>query len=354
MYGLRSLQKRFINFDENNIFYATGGRFLSQHVLLPGGHPDARENSASQIFSSSNGEAVGVQPSLLDKRPSTPLFLFERYRGIDLYIKFEGANPSLCLKTRSAVHILQSMKSRSELSSDKTIIDASSGSFGGALAWAASILGYRCTIVGSSKMVPEAAAFISSLGGEVIKVGSITRHGYEYVSELIAADPAPWAFADQLNNPDNAGAYIELGREIHEQLPSVSAVVASAGTGGSLCGVARYLRSNKPDTVVVAVVAKDGERINGTYEKDDYWTPFLEEIFNGVGDRPPLADHKVAVDKATAMANMREMVARGAMTGFSAGGVLDAARRSIDDGVLSAGPVVMICGDSIFKNLSRL
>jgi cysteine synthase len=114
------------------------------------------------------------------------------------------------------------------------------------------------------------------------------------------------------------------------------------------------VKGEKPDTLVVAVVAKDGERINGTYEKDDYWTPFLEELFNGVDGKPALTDHKVAVDRATAMANMREMIARGAMTGFSAGGVLDAARRSIDAGVIAQGPVVMICGDSVFKNLSRL
>lgn len=295
-----------------------------------------------------------VQGSLLDERPKTPLFHFESYGGIDLYIKFEGANPSLCLKTRSAAHILQNMQARHELSPEKTIIDASSGSYGGALAWAAAILGYRCTIVGSSKMVPEAETFIAGLGAEVIKVGSITRHGYEYVSELLAADPGPWAFTDQLNNPDNAGAYLHLGREIHQQLPGVSAVVASAGTGGSLCGVARYFRAEKPDTSVVAVVAKDGERINGTYEKDDYWTPFLEELFNGAAGKPALVDYKVAVDRATAMANMREMIARGAMTGFSAGGVLEGARRSIDAGVIAPGPVVMICGDSVFKNLSRL
>jgi cysteine synthase B len=295
-----------------------------------------------------------VQVSLLDKRPKTPLFRFEQYCGIDIYIKFEGANPSLCLKTRSAVNILENMKSRGELSSEKTIIDASSGSFGGALAWAAAISGYRCTIVGSSKMVPEAAAFIASLGAEVIKVGSITRHGYEYVSDLVAANPGQWAFADQLNNPDNAGAFLELGQELHQQLPNLSAVVASAGTGGSLCGVGRYMRTRLPDTLIVASIAKDGERINGTFEKDDYWTPFLEELFKGVGGNPALADHKVAVDKATAMTNMREMVRRGAMTGLSAGGVLEAARRSIDDGVIKQGPVVMICGDSIFKNLSRL
>lgn len=301
------------------------------------------------------GSECRTEPlGLLGGLPETPLFLFETYCGIDLFIKFEGANPSLCLKTRSAANILRKMDSRHELSSEKTIIDASSGSFGAALAWVAAILDYRCTIVGSSKMVPEAEALITSLGAEVIRVGSITRHGYEYVSELVAAEPGAWAFADQLNNPDNAGAYLQLGREIHRQLPEVSAVVASAGTGGSLCGVARYVKARQPGTLVVAAVARDGERINGTYEKDDYWTPFLEELFNGVDGKPALADHKVAVDKATALTNMREMVRRGAMTGLSAGGVLDAARRAIDDGVITRGPVVMICGDSIIKNLSRL
>jgi len=307
-----------------------------------------------QRLSPADSECSKERFGLLGKLPETPLFPFEKYGGIDLFIKFEGANPSLCLKTRSAANILQKMESRHELSSDKTIIDASSGSFGGALAWVAAILGYRCTIVGSSKMVPEAETLIASLGAEVIRVGSITRHGYEYVSELVAADPGAWAFTDQLNNPDNAGAYLQLGREIHQQLPEVSAVVASAGTGGSLCGVARYVKAYQPDTLVVAAVAKDGERINGTYEKDDYWTPFLEELFNGADGKPALADHKIAVDKATAMANMREMVRRGAMTGLSAGGVLDAARRAIDVGVIAQGPVVMICGDSIIKNLSRL
>ncbi len=292
--------------------------------------------------------------NLMDSRPKTPLFRFDRYRDIDLFIKFEGANPSLCLKTRSAVNILRKMHARNELSSEKTVIDASSGSFGGALAWAAGIYGYKCTIVGSEKTVPEASALITSLGAEIIKVGSVTRHGYEYIVDLIAANPEQWAFTDQLNNPDNAGAYLELGREIHEQLPNVAAVVASAGTGGSLCGVARHFKSEKPDTLIVATVAKDGERINGTYEKDDYWTPFLEELFNGVGGKPALTDHKVAVDKASALANMRDMVRRGAMTGFSAGGVLETARRAIDDGVITEGPVVMICGDSVFKNLSRL
>jgi len=307
-----------------------------------------------QRLSPTHSECSTGRIGLLGDLPETPLFLFETYCGIDLFIKFEGANPSLCLKTRSAANILQKMECRRELSREKTIIDASSGSFGGALAWVAAILGYRCTVVGSSKMVPEAEALITSLGAEVIRVGSITRHGYEYASELVAADPGAWAFTDQLNNPDNAGAYLQLGQEIHQQLPEVSAVVASAGTGGSLCGVARYVKAHLPDTLVVAAVAKDGERINGTYEKDDYWTPFLEELFNGVAGKPATADHKIAVDKATAMANMREIIRRGAMTGLSAGGVLDAARRAIDDNVIRRGPVAMICGDSIFKNLSRL
>jgi len=274
-------------------------------------------------LSPTDSECSTGRIGLLSELPETPLFLFETYCGIDLFIKFEGANPSLCLKTPSVANILQKMEGRHELSSEKTIVDASSGSFGGALAWVAAILGYRCMVVGSSKMVPEAEALITSLGAEVIRVGSITRHGYEYVSELVAANPGAWAFADQLNNPDNAGAYLQLGREIHQQLPEVSAVVASAGTGGSLCGVARYVKAHQPGTSVVAAVAKDGERINGTYEKDDYWTPFLEELFNGVDGKPALADHKIAVDKATAMANMRKMVRRGAMTGLSAGGVLE-------------------------------
>lgn len=200
--------------------------------------------------------------NILDTVGNTPLVrLVHVTRGIRpvLLAKLEYFNPTGSVKDRMALYIVEDAERRGLLKPGGTIVEASSGNTGAALAMIAAVKGYRCIITMPDKMSDEKKNFMIALGAEVIvtptDVPPDSPQSYYSLARRIAAEtPNAW-FPDQYNNPKNIEAhYYCTGPEIWEQTEGqIDYLVAGIGTGGTLSGAGKYLKERKPNTKVVAV-----------------------------------------------------------------------------------------------------
>ena len=200
--------------------------------------------------------------NILDTVGNTPLVrLVHVTRGISpvLLAKLEYFNPTGSVKDRMALYIVEDAERRGLLKPGGTIVEASSGNTGAALAMIAAVKGYRCIITMPDKMSDEKKNFMIALGAEVIvtltDVPPDSPQSYYSLARRIAAEtPNAW-YPDQYNNPKNIEAhYYSTGPEIWEQTEGqIDYLVAGIGTGGTLSGAGKYLKEKKPNTKVVAV-----------------------------------------------------------------------------------------------------
>jgi cysteine synthase len=233
----------------------------------------------------------------------------------------------------------------------KTLIDASSGNMGCSLAYFGKAMGIRVRIVGSSKLTAEKRQFMEYFGATVETTGDFTIEGSRYCRKLTESDPASWYFLDQLHNSENPAAHFKgTGPEILSQVPGVTAVVGSIGSGGTLLGTARYLKQQDDRIRIFAVEAASGTRLPGTaaLADGDYRTPFIEEGF-----ARDLFDLSVQVSEAEAVELARSLTSAGVFGGLQTYAVIAAAWRLIEAGELR-GDIVVISGDTGWKNMDSL
>lgn len=261
----------------------------------------------------------------------------------------EGYNPTGSLKDRSAKAILLDLK-RKGLLENKTIVDASSGSFGCAIAYFGGLLNKPVTVVSNSKLTSQNKSFIKLMGAELIIHGDVTKESNEFCQKMIAENPDKYVFCDQLNNWESPKAhYYGTGTEILKEMPDVKAVVASMGSGATLWGVGTYLKEKDPTVKIIASIAAPGTSLAGTFkEGKDYYSPFIKDLeFKGV------IDLKSEVTAEQALKNARDLARKGFFVGPQTGGVFQAAINAIEKFNIS-GKIVIISGDSGWKNMDRL
>jgi [CysO sulfur-carrier protein]-thiocarboxylate-dependent cysteine synthase len=273
-------------------------------------------------------------------------------REARLYIKLEGCNPTGSVKDRACVRMIQKSIDHGALRPGMTLLDASSGNMACAIAYYGRLLGYPSELVVSSKLTAEKQNFLLYFGATLRKVGDFTIEGNQFCRELVETRrPNPYCFLDQLHNWENPRAsYETLGAEVLADFPDVAAVVGSLGSGGSLLGTAQRIKEACPGAHVVAVQAAAGTRLPGTgsFDEGDYVTPFIrkgmdEGIFNQI----------VKIREQDAVRRVREVREQGIFCGLQTGGVLHAALTVIAEQRL-AGDVVVISGDSGWKNMDKL
>lgn len=221
-----------------------------------------------------------------------------------------------------------------------------------ALAYFGAILGYPVTVVCSSKLTNDKAQFIRYFGAKLIAIGDFTIEGNAHCSEKIIPEaPEQYAFLDQLRNWDNPRAHYETtGREILTDFPDVQAVVGSLGSGGTMNGIARYIKEHRPATSIVTVEAGRGTKIPGTgaFSDGDFVTPFIEQLWSG-----GFVDSRRQINLDQAETRTRELAAQGFFCGVQTGGVVQAAVREAIESDLS-GDIVAISGDAGWKNMDKL
>jgi cystathionine beta-synthase len=199
-------------------------------------------------------------PSILGLVGGTPVVRLEKLgRGLapTLLVKLEFLNPGGSNKDRIGLRMIEAAERDGKLRPGGTIVEPTSGNTGVGLALVAAIKGYRMVFVVPDKVAPEKIALLRAFGAEVVicptAVDPDSPESYYSVSDRLAEEIPGGFKPDQYSNPENAEAhYRTTGPEIWEQTGGeLDAVVVSIGTGGSISGVGRYLKEQKPDVLVV-------------------------------------------------------------------------------------------------------
>lgn len=176
-----------------------------------------------------------------------------------LYAKCEFFGPGGSIKDRIGLAMIEAAEAEGTLRPGGTVVEATGGNTGLALAMAASLKGYRCICTMPDKMSSEKVKLLRAFGAEVVITPTAIPpdHPDHYLvkARSIAAETPGAVMADQFYNQANPNAhYATTGREIWEQSEGrVTHFVASAGTGGTITGVGRYLKEQNPDVTIVGV-----------------------------------------------------------------------------------------------------
>jgi cysteine synthase len=294
-----------------------------------------------------------IVKSMTELIGNTPLLRIElpEFKKVNFHVKLESFNPTGSIKDRACISNINSALEAGKLEKSKTILDASSGNMACALAFFGKIMGFKVKVVCNTKLTDDKKNFIKYFGAELDVMGEKTIEGNQYCKQLAETPEGTekYCFLDQLHNPSNPRAsYETLGPEIHRDLPDITAVIGSMGSGGSMCGVARYFREFKKDTKIYTSQAASGTKIPGTgsFVDGEYITPFIKELMENYQD-------SFLVSQQQAEERTKQLAISGVYAGFQAGGVLEAAYQAIEKYQL-LGDIVMIIGDAGWKNMDKL
>ncbi|MDX9875533.1 MAG: cysteine synthase CysM [Spongiibacteraceae bacterium] len=279
-------------------------------------------------------------PTVEETIGNTPLVRLQRLPGATtntILVKLEGNNPAGSVKDRPALNMIRQAEARGEIRPGDTLIEATSGNTGIALAMAAAIRGYRLKLIMPANSSEERKLAMAAYGAELIEVSR--EEGMEGARDLALKMQADGLgkVLDQFGNPDNSGAhYATTGPEIWEQTGGcITHFVSSMGTTGTIMGVSRYLKERNPAVRIVGLQPTEGAAIPGIRRWPEAYLP---SIF----DRTAV-DEVIDMGQETAERTMRELAAReGILCGVSSGGAVAAALQ-ISERVENAVIVAIIC-----------
>jgi cysteine synthase B len=260
--------------------------------------------------------------SLQDTIGATPLVRLQRLpgeenatRGNVVLGKLEGNNPAGSVKDRPALSMIQRAAERGEIRPGDTLIEATSGNTGIALAMAAAMLGYRMILVMPEDLSIERAQTMKAYGAELVLTPR--SGGMEYARDLaeqMVAD-GKGRVLDQFANPDNPRIHYEsTGPEIWDDTAGrVTHFVSAMGTTGTITGVSRYLKEKNPAVRIVGAQPAEGSRIPGIRKWPEAYLPKIYD--------PKYVDQIMLVSQADAE-DMARRLAReeGLFAGISAAG----------------------------------
>ncbi len=261
-------------------------------------------------------------PTIEDAIGHTPLVALQRIgaqdnaaRGNVILGKLEGNNPAGSVKDRPALSMIRRAEERGEIKPGDTLIEATSGNTGIALAMAAAIKGYRMVLIMPEDLSVERAQTMKAFGAELVLTPK--SGGMEYARDLADQMVAQGkgVVLDQFANPDNPRIHYETtGPELWEQTEGrITHFVSDMGTTGTITGVARFLREKNPAVRIVGAQPQEGSRIPGIRKWPEEYLPKIYE--------PQLVDELVLVSQDDAE-DMARRLAReeGIFAGISAAG----------------------------------
>lgn len=178
--------------------------------------------------------------------------------GVNFYAKLEFMNPGGSIKDRIGYWMIEDAEKKGELKPGGTIVEGTSGNTGVGLAIAAAIKGYKCVFVLPDKMSTEKIRNLRAFGAKVVVTPTAVEpddpRSYYQVSRRLARETPNAIYMNQYDNLSNRDAHYHLtGPEILEQMPEIDVFVAGIGTGGTICGVGKYLKEKRPSCQIVAV-----------------------------------------------------------------------------------------------------
>ncbi|WP_293648071.1 cysteine synthase CysM [Thiolapillus sp.] len=271
---------------------------------------------------------------------NTPLVELQRLPGKTgnvLLVKLEGNNPAGSVKDRPALKMIEQAERRGEIRAGDTLIEATSGNTGIALAMVAAIKGYRLKLIMPDNMSMERKAAMAAYGAELVLVSE--EQGMEGARDLgmDLQSSGQGKLLNQFDNPDNPLAHYEgTGPELwRDTAGRITHFVSAMGTTGTIMGVARFLREQRDDVQVIGVQPEEGAQIPGIRR----WPrEYLPAIFD-----PSLVDREMDVSQQEAEDTTRALAEKeGIFCGISSGGAVAAMLR-LSREVSNAVLVAIVC-----------
>ncbi len=271
---------------------------------------------------------------------NTPLVRLQRLPGVSnntILVKLEGNNPAGSVKDRPALSMISRAELRGDIKPGDTLIEATSGNTGIALAMVAAIKGYRMILIMPDNSTAERKASMAAYGAELILVSKAA--GMEGARDLALKMQAEGKgkVLDQFGNPDNPLAhYTTTGPELWQQTGgTITHFVSSMGTTGTIMGTSRYLKEKNPAIQIIGLQPAEGAQIPGIRRWPEAYLPKIYERdrVDGIGSMPqPLAEQ-----------TMRDLARKeGIFCGVSSGGAV-AAALELSQQVENAVIVAIIC-----------
>ena len=279
-------------------------------------------------------------PTIADCVGQTPLVRLQRLAGDTsntLLVKLEGNNPAGSVKDRPALSMITRAELRGDIQPGDTLIEATSGNTGIALAMAAAIKGYKMILIMPDNMSAERKAAMTAYGAELILVSR--EEGMEGARDLAESlqRGGRGKVLDQFANGDNPEAhYVGTGPEIWQQTQgTITHFISSMGTTGTIMGVSRYLKEQNPNIQIVGLQPQEGSAIPGIRRWPQEYLPKIYQA-----DR---VDRVVDMAQIEAEETMRRLAREeGIFCGVSSGGAVAAMLR-LSREVENAVMVAIIC-----------
>jgi cysteine synthase len=289
--------------------------------------------------------------NIVDALGHTPLIELQRMsptKKVKIMVKLEGQNPggSASIKDRVAKYMIEKAEASGELTKDKTIIEATSGNTGIALAWLGRHKGYKVTIVMPDSMSMERRQLLKINGAELILTkGALGMGAAIAKANEMAAKDKKYFMPDQFSNPANPLAHYETTAvEILDDFPyeKIDAIVAGIGTGGTIIGVAQRLREKSPNIRVIGLEPPPGDEIQGLKCLGEALPPFWDQSI--VTEKTQVSSQQAAE------AASRLLKEEGIFTGLSSGATTYQALKTAAE--IGEGNIVAVLADAGWKYLS--
>lgn len=271
---------------------------------------------------------------------NTPLVRLQRLPGVtsnSVLVKLEGNNPAGSVKDRPALSMIQNAELRGDIQPGDTLIEATSGNTGIALAMVAAIKGYRMILIMPDNSTAERKAAMSAYGAELILVSKeASMEGARDLALKMQAE-GKGKVLDQFGNRDNPLAhYNTTGPEIWQQTGgTITHFVSSMGTTGTIMGVSRYLKEKNPAIEIIGLQPDEGASIPGIRRWPEVYLPTIYQ--------PDNIDKVVGMSQQRAENTMRDLARKeGIFCGVSSGGAVAAALQ-LSQEVEHAVIVAIIC-----------
>lgn len=288
--------------------------------------------------------------SILSAVGNTPLVEFTNLNcgsKVRIFGKLEGANPSGSVKDRPAYYMIKKAEESGELIHGKIILEATSGNTGIALAMIGAAKGYKVKLIMPDCVSVERRRILEAFGSEVVITPGCdgTDGAIRKAHELLEMEPKEYFMPNQFDNDNNVLAHYETtGPEIFAQTNGkIDVFVAGMGTTGTLMGVGRYLKEQKPGIRIVGVEPAKGHAIQGLKNMEESIVP---KIYH-----PEVVDEKITIEDEEAFETTRLLATwEGIFVGMSSGaavaGALQIAKK------IKFGTIVVILPDRGDRYLS--
>lgn len=294
---------------------------------------------------------MAVYDNILDTIGGTPLVRLNRLTeglGAEVLVKVESFNPANSVKDRIAKAIVDTAVESGELKPGGTIVEATSGNTGIGLALVGAAQGYKVILTMPETMSNERKVLLRAYGAEIVLTpGAAGMKGaVEKANEIIAETPNA-ILASQFANKANPKIHeATTGPEIWEDAEGkVDAFVAGVGTGGTLTGVGRYLRSQNPDTYLVAVEPSDSPVLSegkaGPHKIQGIGANFVPEVL----DREILNEVLTATTEESVSTARKLATEEGLLVGISSGANVSAALKLAARDEFKGKTIVVVAPD---------